>query len=70
MDVADMRAALEAIQELHRLEYEVRPLYPTSNYNAEPAGTAEYRICANCKTYYPCATRSLADEGLGGGQDG
>lgn len=55
-----MLAALGAIQEQHHIVYldvddEVRGLNP---------------MCNVCMRAYPCRTRRLADQGLGGGQDG
>lgn len=49
-----MRAALEAIQELH---------VPYVNKSA-------YKTCMRCGITWPCITRRHADQGLGGGQDG
>ena len=54
-----MRTALVAIQELHK---------PAKGWISE----REYLLyCADCgDATYPCKTRKLAYEGLGGGQDG
>lgn len=56
--IPNMRTALEAIQELHKPVYE----------GVEAVG------CLLCdwevEGAWPCDTRRLADQGLGGGQDG
>ena len=52
-----MRAALEAIQELHKA---------VAFYGED----ADWWVCGHCHDNHPCATRRLADQGLGGGQDG
>lgn len=62
-----MRAALEAIQEQHE------PAEALMN-----PGRREQlvKVCTGCGTddgnwqLWPCRTRRLADQGLGGGQDG
>lgn len=51
MDVTDTRAALEAIQELHK---------PAVMHRGFSAVT----MCSACPAYYPCPTRKLADEAL------
>lgn len=63
-----MRTALEHIQELHKPKHGERPIYAYDDYHAErePVRWHKYTICANCHTDYPCATRKLADEALGG----
>lgn len=57
-----MRTALEAIQELHK----PIPMAP---------GLEETPVCDGCENpgrfvYWPCPTRRLADQGLGGGERG
>lgn len=56
MAVADMRAALVAIQELHK---------PMVFHGYD----GEWLICGYCDENHPCETRKLADDGLAGGQD-
>ena len=58
MDYDNLRAALVAVQELHK------PVREWPSYR-------EYvLICGVCKVYAPCPTRRLADEGLGGETNG
>ena len=52
-----MRTALEQIQELHTK----RKIVDGRSYAV---------FCDNCKFNWPCPTRKLADEGLGGGERG
>lgn len=63
-----MKNALEQIQETHRPKHGERPESYDVDY-AEPRNWISYTICANCHTSYPCDTRKLADEALGGGKD-
>lgn len=58
MDVADLRAALVAIQELHRAVYE----------GDEAVGC--WRCDWEQDGQWPCATRRLADDALGGDNNG
>ncbi|MGP5023196.1 hypothetical protein ACTXIU_16615 [Glutamicibacter arilaitensis] len=61
-----MRAALVAIQELHK---PVETYLPTYDQQGNPIFKG-YPQCADCGSYeIPCPTRKLADEGLGGGQN-
>ena len=53
MDVADLRAALVAIQELH----------PIEETGVEYHGVKEV-WCPTCQDHAPCKTRQLADETL------
>lgn len=52
-----MRAVLVAIQELHK---------PKSHVCE--CGESHGQYCKNCQADYPCDTRKLADEALGGGE--
>lgn len=60
--MADLRAALVAIQELHSRQLIHLPSW-------DPHGHPEYRESTHCKACgsaeNPCRTRRLADEGLG-----
>lgn len=47
-----MRTALEAIQELHKA---------VAFYGED----ADWWVCGHCHDNHPCATRRLADQGLG-----
>lgn len=53
VSASKLHAALVAIQELHKRE-EVSDIH----------GDHQVR-CADCRQWYPCATRRLADQGLG-----
>lgn len=53
MDVADLRAALVAIQELHKPESHVCE-----------CGENHGPYCDHCQVDYPCQTRRLADDAL------
>ena len=58
--MTDLRAALVAIQELHPKEY-------------ASSGDEAYELnprCGNCGTAFPCETRRLADDALGGDNNG
>lgn len=52
--MSDLRAALVAIQELHKLT---------------PGFGVPFR-CGHCAYEHPCPSRRLADEALGGDTDG
>lgn len=65
--MSDLRAALVAIQELHKQENTYLPSY---DGRGNPI-YKEYPRCTGCGSYEePCPTRRLADEALGGDDRG
>lgn len=65
--MSDMRAALEAIQEQHKPVYfhglRIPLCKSCANRNRRDMASPAF-------AQWPCESRRLADQGLGGGQDG